>query len=746
MNYRAPPEKGNAARAGNPDGEDSKVDYKIYVENSSKIIPEVQADYRRLIGDLDDFDSPLDHVVKMTLFKDVLGYEAEPLNVSMRDLYDELPHWTATEKSGLPLIVGGVFGDVVSSKGSLRHAGNRKSVTAAVCDYDGAGAIPFDEVKQRLEDAGVAAVLYTSPSHTEDAPRYRLVFPLSREHSTADLAALTDRANGFLDGLLASESWSPVQPFYLGQVTSKPEMQRALVDGDFLDARPDLPSIPSKGGSTKHRDKVEDPREKSGVVGAWCRTFDIHDAIERFIPSVYVPAGRGRYRFKAGSSKVGGAAVYDDGTILYSNHDSDPCAHKATNAFDLVRIHRFGPLDEGLDPDTPVTALPSYRAMVAFARTFDAVADELAAEEAADREAALDDFEDLGPLPGEEMGGDDFLFADQWTIGRADRYVVKRMIGEGDIGAIIGAPGSGKSLIAPYLARQIARGEEAFGLRTREHGVLYVSGEDALGIVGRFLGLGRQENIGIATRLTNLNPGSPDLAKLRKMVSKYKPGIIFIDTLAACFPGLEENSSEGMSKVLVAARSLAKLGAAVCLIHHSAKTSDGTPRGHSSLNGALDFALELLPKDDNGVIRGVMRKNRSGPCDIDVAFRVDPVDMGEDADGDRITVPVCRPLTASPRARVKISPAEKAALTALEETKWATADNIVRLEDWRIALWDNAAVSAAGDLESRKRAARRAIEGLARKGFVRVRDGVVFHPSADPREYDDLDELAMRLL
>ena len=42
--------------------------------------------------------------------------------------------------------------------------------------------------------------------------------------------------------------------------------------------------------------------------------------------------------------------IYEDGKFAYSNHATDPVSGILCNAFDLVRIHKFGDLDE--DPES----------------------------------------------------------------------------------------------------------------------------------------------------------------------------------------------------------------------------------------------------------------------------------------------------------------------------------------------------------------------------------------------------------
>ena len=65
----------------------------------------------------------------------------------------------------------------------------------------------------------------------------------------------------------------------------------------------------------------------------------------------------------AKGSTYGGVLVYDDGLFTYSNHATDPTCSKLCNAFDLLRIHLFGHLDEGFKQTTNIKYLPSFKAM-----------------------------------------------------------------------------------------------------------------------------------------------------------------------------------------------------------------------------------------------------------------------------------------------------------------------------------------------------------------------------------------------
>jgi hypothetical protein len=87
-----------------------------------------------------------------------------------------------------------------------------------------------------------------------------------------------------------------------------------------------------------------------------------------------------------------------------------------------------------------------------------------------------------------------------------------------------------------------------------------------------------------------------------------------------------------------------------------------TPRGHSLLNGALDMALHLT-KDQSGIVRGKLTKNRNGSCDRDIAFRIATRSFGVDEDGDPITAALAEELDQeiAPRGP-RLSASEQAAL------------------------------------------------------------------------------------
>lgn len=123
-------------------------------------------------------------------------------------------------KDAMPLITFATFGDKPNAKGSLRHNGNVINLYGLVGDYD-AGLITLAEAAARLNTTGIEAVLYSTPSHTPDNPRWRVVAPFSEKQLPSRHAHFMDLLNGALGGILSPESWTLSQTFYVGQVKGK---------------------------------------------------------------------------------------------------------------------------------------------------------------------------------------------------------------------------------------------------------------------------------------------------------------------------------------------------------------------------------------------------------------------------------------------------------------------------------------------------------------------------------------------
>ncbi len=227
---------------------------------------------------------------------------------------------------------------------------------------------------------GCAAAMYSTHKHTPEAQRLRLVIPLARDVDRDEYAAIGRRVAADLGiDKFDDSTYDPGRLMYWpSRSTDGEEIFRqqdgAMLNPDEVLARyKDWRDVSAWPVSSRVADVVrkgverqKDPLAKPGMVGAFCRSYSIQEAIERYLPDVYLPCDDpGRYTY-AGGSTAAGAVVYED-KFIYSHHATDPAGSQLCNAWDMVRIHRFGDLDATRDEDTPATKLPSYRAMLDLA-------------------------------------------------------------------------------------------------------------------------------------------------------------------------------------------------------------------------------------------------------------------------------------------------------------------------------------------------------------------------------------------
>lgn len=248
-----------------------------------------------------------------------------------------------------------------------------------------------------------AAVIHSTHKSSPDKPRHRLIIPLSREVTIEEYQAIARRIAGDLNIELFDQStFEPERLMFWPSVSKDAKYYFEYQDGPWLDADyvlglyddwHDTTEWPTAANSSdailKDVKKQEDPENKKGIVGTFCRAYGIESAIETFLSDIYEPAGDGRYTYKLGSTSAG-LIIYDD-KFAYSHHGTDPAGGRLCNAFDLVRIHKYGHLDTGKEKSDQDKA--SFKAMEEFATKDNAVKHQIADEKFA--EAKFDFATDL---------------------------------------------------------------------------------------------------------------------------------------------------------------------------------------------------------------------------------------------------------------------------------------------------------------------------------------------------------------
>lgn len=214
----------------------------------------------------------------------------------------------------------------------------------------------LDMVEMTL--GGLAYAVYSTHSHREDEQKFRVVAPLDRDVTPDEYAAISRKIAEEIGWSYFDETCFRVhQLMYFPSCSSDADPVLEVSEGDPIDADEildryedwkDVMSWPGYADGLERTPsaKMQDPGSKTGVVGAFCRAYGIAEAIETFIPDAYEEtAMEDRWTF-SGSESHGGMVVYDDDTFAYSHHESDPISGREVNAFDLVRLHLFGDMDD----------------------------------------------------------------------------------------------------------------------------------------------------------------------------------------------------------------------------------------------------------------------------------------------------------------------------------------------------------------------------------------------------------------
>ncbi|MCW5144300.1 helicase RepA family protein [Burkholderia cenocepacia] len=247
---------------------------------------------------------------------------------------------------------------------------------------------------------------------------------------------------------------------------------------------------------------------------------------------------------------------------------------------------------------------------------------------------------------------------DELLAGERQKYLVKGVFPAKGVAAIYGPSASGKTFLTLDVALSVARGASWFGRRVNRAGVVYVAAEGEAGISDRLRAALGDDFQDVAMEIV---PSPVDLLRglvdLNALISAIRDaearigrvGLVVIDTLARCMPGGDENTSDSMGAFLQNVDVLRRaIDGLALIVHHTGKDTSAGARGHSSFFGAMDGCLEVARDGDHRSFK--VAKSRDGVDGESQAFRLAPVELGIDDDGDPITSCVVEPDDQRPSA------------------------------------------------------------------------------------------------
>ena len=318
-------------------------------------------------------------------------------------------------KNAAGWFVGGAF--AIGEKGvRWRNRTGLLGRSMIVLDLD--HLAEFDYTVEDIQDGlvGIEYVLYSTPSSTTDDVRLRLVMPLVRGLASEKYQPVGRRIAGQV-GIEAFDSTGFEEARLMYRPVCLSDGPRVFIHnkGKWLDGNAILktyddwrdfgawPSSPAEGGARKSSLKAQDPTIKHGPIGAFCRVFSIHTAISNWLSDYFSIHDESTY-LPTDSTGAPGARVYDDELFLYNNHETGPTSKRNLNAFDLVRILKFGDLDGDNTYDDDITKAPSHVRMLDFALSQSEVQSDLEDGEFDEVDPSMDPTNDKTPTPLREYG------------------------------------------------------------------------------------------------------------------------------------------------------------------------------------------------------------------------------------------------------------------------------------------------------------------------------------------------------
>jgi hypothetical protein len=321
------------------------------------------------------------------------------------------------------------------------------------------------------------------------------------------------------------------------------------------------------------------------------------------------------------------------------------------------------------------------------------------------------------------------------------RPLVRGVFEREQTSVMFGGSGTGKTFLALDIGLHVAAGREWLGRRVAAGGVVYVAAEAGRGIANRVAawrqvyGFDSLPFAAVTSPVDLCHANSGDLERLIAAIQAARldpQALVEIDTVSRVMAGGNENASDDMGALV---RSLDRLRdelrCHILAVHHSGKDPSKGSRGHSLLHCAVDTEIEVSRDKASGIFFASVNKQRDGVARGNIAFRLQQVHLGHDADGESVTSCVVQPFAgASPSKPASTLPA--AAKRALELLAEAIEKNgevppqadaipantrCVAESVWREACYGGG-ISDSDNKDTKQKAFKRAAEKLIEANLV----------------------------
>jgi AAA domain len=258
--------------------------------------------------------------------------------------------------------------------------------------------------------------------------------------------------------------------------------------------------------------------------------------------------------------------------------------------------------------------------------------------------------------------------------GNEPAYLVKGLIPRQGLVVKWGPPKCGKSFETFDMSMHIALGWSYRGHRVQQGPVVYCAFEGSDGFKARAEAFRRFHAVDqvpfflVAARVNMVVDYADLITSISQQIGDTKPVAVVLDTLNRSLAGSESNDQDMTAYIHAADAVREVFGCAVIIVHHCG--IEGTrPRGHTSLTGAVDAQLSVK-RDAAGNIEMKVEWMKDGPEGETIWSRLEPVEVGIDQDGEKITSCVVVPVEAKPKTDAteqRLTPNQQTMFTILFE-------------------------------------------------------------------------------
>lgn len=530
-------------------------------------------------------------------------------------------------KASCPLLSLCEYGDTPSSAGVLRHADNVRRVYGIEVDYDGEEVTP-EEGLARLQAAGLTALIYTSASYTEGAPRWRAILPLSEAALPPQRALFVARANRALGGIASRESFTLSQSFYFGQVRGA-RYKWLESHGRCIDQAVDLEPLYHQSQNTDPK-TGRDTRSNQQLLEAFNR-------------------GEGRYEamLKLSSRWAARGIEYDDiVAALYELLDQG--SSRNGDGIDLrtrvepmaaSAVRKFG----GTVPEVRITPEPPADLPPQGPGGYDDLPEAQGMEMVREPTAAA---------PGQPSLGFTVQLrhvADIVDENREPEWLLHRILEAKVVAVLAGPRASFKSFIALDWAMRVALDETPVAILSGEGGGLGRRVKAWMQTFGGGRNL-RELPVLALERPLNLNR-EEEMTLLVQAIDEagIRPALVVIDTLSKFSAGMDENSNQEVAEYLsqVSRFLRERYEASVLIVAHSGHGDSDRPRGASALmaNPDAEYIVKRAAQPPTHVEVTRQRFKDTGELP-NLAYEAEVIDLGAaDRYGERLTSLIMRETT-----------------------------------------------------------------------------------------------------